>query len=304
MTTLDTSPWPGYKAADIITQGKEAFQKRLSTAYPHPGNGEPATMYELLEMFSLNKFRDLLAETGYSELLKDRSVLTVFAPVDEAFDRIDPRVKAELTGRNALERKRALIRSHLVTRSHFFGRVISEGLFEATYDMNGEDIKFDFDFRRLPEGNFGTLHSINGVKPLDPDHYGTAYVSPFPSSTLFIVSDLIIGRFFLEQKYFDVLREAGGPETFSKCSTWEVLKRAKLTRFCQALEATGVSELLKKPVAEKKDRLNVFAPVDEAFRKIEDAGALKGEELEKFVKRHIKALGNKNLLGEPFDEDS
>src|SRR5581483_6354864 len=81
-------------------------------------------------------------------------------------------------------------------------------------------------------------------------------------------------------------------------SLWERLIEFGFTEFCALAERVGLKDFLNAP-REKGDRINVFAPINEAFQRIDMSRFSKTVRAERFIKRHIfDDLFTQNLLGE------
>src|SRR5581483_7412878 len=276
------------KMDSVLIQGKEKLQQARDS-------GKSAiTLYEALEIFSLGKFKDLLTESGWIDMLKQRSNITVIAPINEAFGRINPLVAAELSSAKGLERAQTLARAHIIPKAKLVGTPVSELGFESTYDLNGDVVDLRLEVRR-DAGSTGNansktciLHSINNTRPLEPwPPDGSVRLS---NGRLILVSDVMVSKSFLEQKYFDVYRKFfDGGEDSKKFTLWECFTKLGLTRFCKAVEDAGLVELLQQP-HDKATKPFVVAPVDEALndipkRFIEWFESSAGRE--NFVKRQI-----------------
>jgi len=257
-----------------LIEGNEKLQRAKES-----GEVNTVTLYDALDIFSLKKFKDMLTETSLVDLLKHRSPLIIIAPVDEAFERLDPLVAAELNSTKRSERLATLARSHIVPAPRLLGtpsdKVTLTGLI---YDLNSDVLRLDGEFHyRAGLANLlylnqfpnYTLHSINGVRPLS----GLASLTRssiegfrVPNGSLFLVNDIIIGHQFLDQKYDDLGRQKLGTEIeLGKRTIWECFTMLGLTRFCEILEELGMAEFLKQP-HDKASQPFVVAPVDEAFR--------------------------------------
>src|SRR5581483_9529856 len=226
------------KMDSVLIQGKEKLQQAKDSGK------SPITLYDALEIFSLSKFKDFLTESGWIDMLKQRSNITVIAPVNEAFGRIDPLVAAELASAKRMERMQTLARSHIIPASKLVGKPVSELGFEPTLDLNGDIVNLYMEVRRNA-GETGNadpkqciLHAINKVMPLEPSPInGSVHVS---NGRLILVSDVIVGKSFLEQKYADIRRKFfnDGGET-KKYTLWENFTTFGLTQFCKLAEDTG-----------------------------------------------------------------
>src|SRR5581483_6932686 len=128
----------GYVADDShITKIKKTLQNI------EPLARRQATLYDLLDVLSLHKFKEFLAEAGLLELLKQPSPLTLIAPINEAFDALNPLVLRELQGEKRLQRIQTLARAHIITGPSLFRESVNAFAIEPNYDMNGN--AFDLD---------------------------------------------------------------------------------------------------------------------------------------------------------------
>jgi len=227
--------------------------------------------------------------------------LTLIAPIDEAFTTMSPLIATELHSDKRGERLNTLLRSHIIPSSltRIFDLPDGESLLKireerlrALMDMNGDVVTLDSEIGRRA----GILHSINGIRPLEHSHYGTARVS---NGTLYLVPEIFIGKAFLEQKYHDVQQRYSVDGIHPKLTLWELFTNYGFTKFCEAAERVGLDKVFKEPL-DKENRITVFAPVDEAFLDI-NVPATFFEKLPKvqiFVNSHIFDAHGSNRIGQ------
>jgi len=274
------------------------------------------TLYDLLERLPLDKFRDMLGEAGVLDLLKQAGKITLLAPVNAAFESIDPLLAGELQGENRLRRIQTLARSHIIAGRTLFRRsdgyaapnpspIPHESVLEGNSDFNGDEIQLNVDVtyqfgreflgRSHKEYRY-LVHMINGVAPLEPFPQGSLRAS---NGTIILVPALIVGKTFLEQKY-DSINERAFPGGDGRGATlWENLQKLKLTTFCNAIRQAGLEKLLDSPPPGRPEDLQAFVPVDEAFENVVNLASLETPAgAEAFVKRHLFAKNHENLAGE------
>src|SRR5581483_5339724 len=91
-------------------QLKEEYERLLQSL-----QRERPSLFDLVHLPSLTKFKELLAEAGLLEFLKHPAALTLIAPVNEAFENMNPSMRSELEGPNRAERIQTLARTHILT---------------------------------------------------------------------------------------------------------------------------------------------------------------------------------------------
>src|SRR5581483_347081 len=241
-----------------ITKIREQFPD-----FKIPPRAPTLTLYDALDALSLYRFKDLLEKTGMIDLLKQPSFLMLIAPIDAAFDVIDPLVRQELEGEYASARLNTLARTHIVPATTLF-RESGESI-EPNCDMNGALLNVqvtaikDFVGSVIPPRYF--INAVQGVRPFEPSPIGSLRVA---NGNIILVPKVLIGKTLLEQKYRDMYRRffQTGEES-TKYTSWEALKNVGLTQFCNLIERAGFIELLNSP-AENQQKLRVLAPIDEA----------------------------------------
>jgi len=266
-----------HRFKELLTETDSAFLQGKEEALRLKISGllnTAVTLYDALEIFSLHRFKELLTEAGFVDLLKQRSPITVIAPIDEAFHRIHPLMESELRSSHRSERIQTLARAHLVPFRSLLDAGAMEAAVEPRYDMNGDKIELVLEpchiaglpNRILPGGAHRPpveiVHAINGVRPLEPFPGGTR----FSNGRLIVVSDVIFSNAFFLQKYLDLYRRLlpSPDKDYAPATLWECFKALGLTRFCQIVEDAGFTDLLKgdhDPAAKPW----IVAPVDEAF---------------------------------------
>src|SRR5581483_188018 len=172
---------------------------------------------------------------------------------------------------------------------------------QPNIDMNGERVDLDVTIALNPKfystNPLYFVNAIHGVRPLEPSPMGSVQAS---NGRIILVRRALVSKIFVQQKYADVWPQffKNGEES-KKYTTWEALNAVGLTKFCKLVERAGMVDLLQAP-AEKANKLNVWAPIDEVFEKI-SAAAL--PELERdgvpeiFVKRHILKFEKGSMNG-------
>jgi|GEM_PF-2791870 len=291
-------------AQTSIDEIKERFQ-HLTASRP----AKQLTLYDLLEPLSLNTFKKLLTDAGLVDLLKQRSKITVIAPIDEAFETMSPHVRVELDGERGLERLQTLARGHIITYSSLFKNPLFDCIdiarlqespntpeYEPLFDMNGSVLDIDAqgtverDRPLFKDGGYRRVfvHQINGVRPMEALPSGFIKVS---NGSIIFVPKLVVSKAFLDQKYQDRIQMWWETDPDRQQTTWEVLNVLGLKKFSKLIERAGLIDKLNIAPTNKADKIAVFAPIDEAFDRVDERllndFPLSHLSAEKLAKNHI-----------------
>src|SRR5581483_253234 len=228
---------------DQLARGKEKLEERNKVCL--------TSLYEALDIFELHRFKQLLIDTGLSEILQQPGSITVFVPTDEALQQLDSLISSEVSAEKRQELLQIFVRSHIATCSvtKIFDRwsgsdsldAMRDRRIKSIYDMNGDIIEFDWNSGRC----FFLLNSVNGVRPLN---YGTSGSAGLSNGNLTIMPDIFIGKTFLEHKYSEIIyRQSLIRAARKNMTTWESLTTLGLSTFCDAVQAAGLDPVLKEP---------------------------------------------------------
>jgi len=285
-----------------IDDPRVAKLKEEYTSIIGEASSQSITLSDVLEMPYVRKFKEMLDEAGLLKSLKEPGKRMLIAPINDAFDDLDP-VLSDALNRNRSRAITTIAQSHIITAPALVQA--KEWSIETVHDMNGDevDLKIGIVFHDRDERVrfFYVLHGINSVTPLEPRKNGSLKTS---NGNIFFVPEIIVGKTILEAKYLTnckaVLDDINHTPNHS---LWELLDIFKLTKFAGAVERTGMQDLLIAP-AEDARRLSVYAPIDEAFddkllyaTEPANSETVSRFTLDRFVKRHLVRADGYSLLG-------